>query len=174
MAFLDLAKQRYSSRKYQDKPVEKEKINYVLESAQAAPSAKNLQPVQLVVATDKEQLEKAQSCYGLPWIKTAPVIIIVCGDHRQAWRRGDGKGHADIDAAIAIDHMTLAATDTGLATCWICKFDALKCSELFALPEGLEPIAMLPLGYPDDEPNADRHYKRKPLDELVHWNTIKK
>ncbi len=174
MAFLDLAKQRYSSRKYQDKPVEKEKINYLLEAAQAAPSAKNLQPVQLVVATDKEQLEKAQSCYNLPWIKTAPVIIIICVDHRQAWRRGDGKSHADIDAAIAIDHMTLAATDAGLATCWICKFDALKCSELFALPEGLEPIAMLPLGYPDDQPNAERHYKRKPLDELVHWNTMKK
>jgi nitroreductase len=173
MAFLDLAKKRYSSRKYQDKPVEKEKINYVLEAAQAAPSAKNLQPLQFIVVSDQEPLAKAQSCYGRSWIKTAPVIIIICGDHRQAWRRGDGKGHADIDAAIAIDHMTLAATDTGLATCWVCKFDAMKCSELFELPEGLEPIAMLPLGYPDDQPATERHNKRKPLDELVHWDHLK-
>jgi len=72
--------------------------------------------------------------------------------------------------AIAIDHITLAASDNGLATCWICKFDAMKCSEILKLPSHISPVAIIPLGYPADEPNdSERHLKRKPLNEIVSW-----
>jgi len=171
MAFLDLAKKRYSSRKYLDKPVEKDLLMQVLEAGRVAPSAKNKQPWHFVVITKDETLTKIKECYGREWIKAAKCIIVVCGDHREAWRREDGKSHTDVDIAIAIDHMTLAATDVGLSTCWVCKFDVAKCFTVLDLPEGVEPIALIPIGYPADETDVNRHNKlRKPIDEIVHWD----
>ncbi len=170
MAFIDLAKRRYSSRKYVDKPVEKELLLKVLEAGRVAPSAKNNQPWHFVVITQEESLKEISACYGRSWLQAAKCIIVVCGDHREAWRRADGKSHTDVDVAIAIDHMTLAATDLGLSTCWICKFDVLKCANYMELPEGVEPIALIPVAYPADETDENRHEKlRKPLDEIVHW-----
>jgi len=170
MAFIELAKKRYSSRKYLDKPVEKELLIKVLDAGRVAPSAKNKQPWHFVVITNEAFLKEIRACYERTWLETAKCIIVVCGDHREAWRRADGKIHTDIDVAIAIDHMTLAATDLGLSTCWICKFDVLKCANIMELPEGVEPIALIPIGYPADETDENRHEKlRKPLDEIVHW-----
>ncbi|MCG8477431.1 MAG: nitroreductase family protein [Cytophagales bacterium] len=171
MAFIDLAKQRYSARKYQDKPVEKELLLQVLEAGRIAPSAKNKQPWHFVVITNEEILSDISDCYARNWLKTAKCIIVVCGDHHQAWRRADGKSHTDVDVAIAIDHMTLAATDLGLATCWICKFDVIKCAETLDLPEGVEPIALIPVGYPADNENCKQQAKlRKSIKEIVHWD----
>ncbi|HAF29380.1 MAG TPA: nitroreductase [Bacteroidales bacterium] len=171
MAFIDLAKQRYSSRKYLDKPVERETLLKVLEAGRVAPSAKNKQPWHFVIITQDESLKKIRECYQREWLQTAKCIIVVCGDHREAWRRADGKIHTDIDVAITIDHITLAATDLSLATCWICKFDVLKCAEIMELPEGVEPIALIPIGYPADKTDVNRHDQlRKPLDEIVHWD----
>jgi len=170
MEFIELAKKRYSSRKYLDKPVERELLLKVLEAGRVAPSAKNRQPWHFVVITQEESLGKIRECYDRNWLKTAKCIIVVCGDHREAWRRTDGKIHTDIDVAIAIDHMTLVATDLGLATCWICKFDVMKCVSALDLPEGVEPIALLPVGYPADEADVNRHEQlRKPIEETVHW-----
>lgn len=171
MDFIDLAKRRYSCRKYKDSKVEEEKIMQVLEAARVAPSAKNKQPWHYIVVQEEKNLEKIKSCYKGEWIQSAPLIIVACGDHKVAWRRSDGKGHTDIDLAISIDHLTLAATDAGLATCWVCKFDVMKCAEILELPEEIEPIAMIPIGYPADEVDPERHEKaRKPLNEMVHKN----
>lgn len=170
MSFIDLAKRRYSCRKYKDQPVEKEKLTKVLEAARIAPSAKNMQPWHFIVIQEKKNLEKIADAYKREWIKTAPAIIAVCGNHGESWRRADGKIHTDIDVAIAVDHLTLAATDLDLATCWICKFDVMKTVDILNLPEDIEPIALIPIGYPDDEVDVNRHDdKRKPLDEIVHW-----
>ncbi|MEA2105118.1 MAG: nitroreductase family protein [Bacteroidota bacterium] len=170
MTFIDLAKQRYSCRKYLDKPIEKTLLLQVLESGRIAPSAKNKQPWHFVVINEKENQEKIKSCYDREWIKSAPTIIVVCGDHRESWRRSDGKIHTDIDIAIAIDHMTLAAADIGLGTCWVCKFDVMKCAKILELPEGVEPISLIPIGYPADEMDLNRHEQlRKPINEVTHW-----
>lgn len=170
MAFIDIAKKRYSSRKFLDKPVEKELLLKVLEAGRVAPSAKNKQPWHFVVITNEETLKNIKGCYERKWIEAAKCIIVVCGDHREAWRRADGKIHTNIDVAITIDHITLAATDLGLSTCWVCMFDVMKCASIMELPEGVEPIALIPIGYPADETDENRHDKlRKPLDEIVHW-----
>ncbi|MBS3807804.1 MAG: nitroreductase family protein [Bacteroidales bacterium] len=169
MDFQKLARRRYSCRNYLNQPVEDEKVVHVLDTARLAPSAKNLQPWHFVVIEDPDSLAKIRSCYAGEWLNTAPMIIVACGDHKGAWYRLDGKNHTDIDLAIAIDHLTLAATDIGLATCWICNFNVMKCAKILQLPEGVEPIAMIPLGYPADHPDTSRHnIKRKKLDELVH------
>lgn len=105
----------------------------------------------------------------------APVIIVICGDHSRSWRRPDGKDHLDIDAGIAVDHMTLSAAELGLGTCWVCNFDSMLCHTILGLPSNIETIALLPLGYPADEVDVNRHdTKRKSIDEMVLWNGFKK
>jgi len=169
MSFLELAKRRYSVRSYKDIPVEEEKLKYVLEAGRVAPSAVNFQPLHFVVAQDEEMRKKIASTYKKDWILQAPVIMVICGDHSKAWRRPDGKDHCDIDAAIAIDHMTLAAADLGLGTCWVCMFNSMQCHRILDLSPQMETIALLPLGYPADEGDVNRHGTRKNFKEIVHW-----
>ncbi len=170
MDFIHLARKRFSSRKYLPKQVEDEHLIAVLEAGRIAPSAVNYQPWHFVVIREPDNLKKLAGCYHREWFEKAPVVIVICGDHGVSWTRKDGKDHCDIDVAIAVDHMTLAATDLGLATCWVCNFDPEKTRELLQLPGHVEPIVMLPLAYPEDTPDLERHvHKRKQLAEIVHW-----
>lgn len=165
MTFRDLAEARFSLRNYDSRPVEQEKIDCLLECVRLAPSAVNFQPCVFYVVTDQVLLAQLQDCYNRDWFKTAPMCIVACGNHQQAWHRKlDGKDHTDIDVAIAVDHLTLAAVDMGLGSCWIYNFDAQKCAQVLDLPEGVEPIAMVPIGYAatDERPLK----KRKSHDEL--------
>ncbi len=171
MKFLELAKKRFSTRKYSTQPVEKEKLDYVLEAGRVAPSAANYQPWYFVVITDSAVREQMWEVYLRPWFKDAPVYIVLCADHRTSWKRSDGKDHADVDVSIAADHMTLAAADVGLGTCWICNFDAKKCSQVLGSPESIEPVVILSLGYPLDAANPERHgTQRKSIADLVRYN----
>lgn len=173
MSFLELAKKRGSIRKFRDGGVEDEKLRQVLEAGRIAPSAVNFQPWYFIVVHDEALRRQVATAYKGNWILQAPVIIVVCGDHNQAWKRFDKKDHCDIDAAIAIDHMTLAATDLGLGTCWVCAFNPQIIRGVFKLPEHIEPIALLPIGYPVETVNENRHdSERKPLDELVFWDSF--
>ncbi len=168
MDFINLAKQRYSSRKYSSRQIEKDKLELVLEAGRIAPSAANLQPWIFVVVKG-ENVENLRKCYHREWFKAAPVYIVLCADHTRSWKRADGKDHADIDIAIATDHMTLAATSIGLASCWICNFDKQKLIEVLELPPAFEPIVILPIAYPEDTVDMERHtIRRKPLREIVH------
>jgi nitroreductase len=167
MEFKKLINQRFSVRNYQNRPIEKDKLIEVLDAGRLAPSAVNFQPWHFIVVQDKKKLEKIHTAYKREWIKSAPAIIVVCGDHLQSWKRGnDGKDFLDTDVAIAVDHMTLQAAELGLGTCWVCNFDAKKCSEIFDLPPYIEPEVLLPIGYPDEDV---KEKKRKPPEEIVHW-----
>jgi nitroreductase len=168
MNFDKLVSTRYSVRKYSQKKVEDKILELVLEAARKAPSAVNFQPVKLYVIKSEKMLTEIRECYHRSWIGTAPLIIVVVGLHKVAWKRNqDGKDYTDIDAAIAIDHITLQAADLGLGTCWVCNFDAEKCSEVLKLKPEEEPIAMIPLGYPESDDIPFK--KRRGLDELVVW-----
>lgn len=163
--FLELVKARYSVRSYSDRVVEPEKIEYLLECARLAPSAVNLQPWKFVVVESAEMRARLQECYMREWFREAPLYIVVCGDRSQSWkRRMDGHDHADIDAAIATEHICLAAAEQGLGSCWVCNFDADLCSEVLNLEGELYPVAIVPIGYPDDKPTEKR---RKLLNEIV-------
>jgi nitroreductase len=174
MKFIELAKKRYSCRKYDSKPVEDEKLEQVLEAGRIAPSAVNLQPWVFVVIRETENLKKIRSTYHREWFATAPCVIVALGNHEQSWKRqGDGKDHADIDVTIAIDHMTLQAAEIDLATCWVCNFDKQKVMEVLNLPDNLEPVALLPIGYPLDSPHVNRHdSKRKQPEEIVFYEKL--
>ena len=168
--FLDLVKKRCSIRDYDtNKPIEGEKLDYVLEAARLAPSACNLQPWYMVVITSEEEKEKICACYARDWMKTASTFILICGDRRASWKRAsDAKDHVDVDVAIAIEHICLAAAEQDLGTCWVCNFDTVLCTRAFGLPEGVEPVAILPIGYPaNKEAFATAKKSRKPMDEIV-------
>jgi nitroreductase len=168
MSVLQLMKKRCSIRKFEDRPIEEEKLLYVLEAARVAPSACNFQPWSFIVVQDKKLI----AAISPAWVKEshAAAVIVACGDHRQAWRRRDGKDHCDIDVAIAVDHITLAAAEQGLGTCWICSFDAFGCATTLKLADRVEPIVLLPIGYPTELKSPARHdHERKPLAEIVTW-----
>jgi nitroreductase len=169
MDFNELVKHRYSCRKYKPPNIDDEKIEEIIDIARLAPSAVNFQPWHFIVVNDPEIKKQLDAVYSRDWFKTAPAAIIVCGDHNTAWKRKDGKDHTDVDAAIATDHITLKAAEMGLASCWVCNFDVSICKEVLQIPDEIEPVVILPIGYPDDDPNK-QHYQRKELKEVIHWN----
>ena len=169
MKFIDLAEKRCSIRGYKPDSVPEELLNEILQAGNLAPTAKNLQPFHLIVVRDPTKLDELAVTYPSPFFRQAPIAIVICTEPAKGWTRDryDGKNYCEVDAAIAIDHMTLAATDLGLGTCWIGAFDPDKVAASMGLPKGIEPIAMLPLGYPNE---AGREKTRKPLDELVRYD----
>jgi nitroreductase len=171
MNFIELANNRRSVRNYKAQPIEQEKLEYLLEAARVAPSAVNFQPWKMIVITDKALLNQLQDCYPREWFSTAPACIVICGDHKRSWKRSsDEKDYCDVDVAIAATHLTLAAAEQGLGTCWICNFDVRKCVAALSLPKELEPIALIPVGYAADQKDAQEEEKtRKPLSDLVEY-----
>ena len=164
MNFLDLVKQRYSCRSYQAKSVEQEKVDYVMECVRFAPSAVNKQPWRFHVISSDGDKEKLRQCYNREWFTTAPMYVIASILHDEEWVRSDGKHHGDIDIAIAVEHLCLAATEQGLATCWVCNFDADLCRQLFSLAANEEPAVLIPLGYAADAP---KEKVRKTADDII-------
>lgn len=167
MEFDDVIRHRYSVRSFTSEKVDRSFILEILEAARMAPSAVNYQPWHFIVITEPENLIDIQEVYPRKWFAEAPACIVVCSDHSQSWKRkSDGKDFADVDAAIAIDHLVLKATDLGLGTCWVCNFDTEMTRKKLHLPENIEPIALIPFGYTTSEAPPK---SRKPLSELVHW-----
>jgi len=172
MNFLDLAKQRHSVRKYTNQKIEETKLNSILIAGQVAPTGGNKQPQKLIVVQSEEGLSKISKGAN---IFNPPLAIIVCTDAGIAWERPyDGKNLADIDATIVTDHMMLQATDLGLGTVWVDYFDPEIIKSEFNLPENLEPLHILVVGYSNSEPlSPNRHSEtRKPLSETVVFENL--
>jgi nitroreductase len=164
MEFYDVLRKRRSIRKYKLTPVEQDKIDRMLEAVRLAPSAKNIQPWHFLVIKDENTRRALGEAYPREWFAEAPVLICVCGEPAKAWVRRDGKSYLDVDAAIAFEHLILAAAAEGLGTCWIGAFDAAAVKRALGLPEGIEPIAMTPVGYADEAP---RTFSRRTIADFV-------
>ena len=169
MDFAKLAAERYSLRKFSDRPVEAEKLSAVLEAGRNAPTAHNLQPQRIFVLQSSEALEKVDGCTGAHF--HPPVMLLVAHDPEAAWKReDDGKNHGEIDAALCAMQMMLQAADLGLGTTYVGMFRPVDLVKTFPEMEGLEMIAMLPLGYPAEGAHpAKLHGLRKPMEELVKY-----
>jgi len=164
--FSELIKKRYSVRAYKPDQVEDEVLNQVLEAARLAPTAANRQPFQLVVIPTAGREAELKRIYPSGWFTQAPLVICACGIPAKGWTSRDSKNYTDVDVAIVMDHLILAAANLGLGTCWIGAFDPAAAREVLGLPDGVEPIAFTPLGYPADQP---RPKKRKALSDLVRY-----
>ena len=167
MNFLELTKERYSVRKYADKPVEQDKLEKILAAGATAPTAKNLQPQRIYVLESPEALEKIRGITRCAF--NAPVVLMVCGDKEEAWVNPfNGRSSAEMDCSIVTTQMMLQAQELGLGTCWVCWFDTELTKKTFNIPENQEVFALLPLGYPAEvsKPSA-MHDSRKALEETV-------
>ncbi|MGB9723932.1 MAG: nitroreductase family protein [Chloroflexia bacterium] len=166
MDLFEVISGRYSVRAYRSDPVEEEKLLRILEAARLAPTAANRQAFQILVISTAGREKELGRIYGAAWFTQAPLVLGVCTLPKQAWTRKDGKNYADVDAAIVMDHIVLAATALGLGTCWVAAFDPVAAREVLGLPPEVEPVVFTPLGYPADFP---RPKKRKELAELVRY-----
>ncbi len=169
MTFKELIHQRYSCRAYRPEPVEEDKLMQVLEAARLAPTAANRQPFQIIVIHIRGKEQDIQKLYHRDWVLQPPILLCICGIEALAWVRRDGKSYLDADAAIVVDHMTLEAAELGLGTCWIAAFDQTAVRDFLHLPDGVEPLFLLTLGYPNDQAGPKA---RKPLEQIVryeHW-----
>ena len=164
MEFLELTQRRYSCRAYQEKNIERQKLEYVMECVRMAPSACNRQPWRFRIITDEEGRRRLQQCYNREWFKSAPVYIVASVLHDEEWVRADGKRHGDIDVAIAVEHLCLAATEQGLGTCWVCNFDVEECRRFLGIADTEEPVVLIPIGYPADQP---KEKIRKERDNII-------
>lgn len=172
MKFIELAKERYSLRQFDVKKVEEEKLDLILKAGQVAPTAANCQPQRILVIESDEAIAKLRDC--IKYHFNAPVVLLVCANKDEAWKRSyDGKVHTDIDGSIIATHMILQATELGLGTTWVGHFDPTAVRKAFNIPSNIEPVCILPLGYPSEDAKANpNHTKRKDISQTVLYNSF--
>ncbi len=163
---------RKSVHSYSSKEINKETIVELLNATRLAPSAVNYQPWRFFVCSSEEIKQRIVESYPRKWFETAPLYIVACSDKSQSWKRAaDNKDHGNIDVAIAVTHLTLKATELGLGTCWVCNFDACVLKDALNLDKALEPLAIIPIGYPTEDISLETEQpkKRKSIEEFTEW-----
>ena len=164
MDFLELVKSRYACRSYEPRPIEQDKLLRVLEAARLAPSGSNRQPWKFVVVYDREVKRRlVHACANQTFIATAPVVIAGCGLMPDRIMSCGVPGDP-VDVAIAMEHLSLAATAEGLASCWIGAFSQDEVREVLGVPPLVKVIELMTLGYPADRLRVK---PRKPLAEII-------
>lgn len=167
MDVIDVIQKRRSVRSYMDKPVERDKIQRLLEAARLAPSAGNRQEWRFVVVTDKKRRAAlAEAANNQEFVAQASVVIAACAEHDGHVMRC-GQACYPIDVAIAVDHMTLQATAEGLGTCWIGAFYEDQVKQILDIPEEIRVVELLTVGYAAGTPGSR---SRLPLQRIVHWD----
>lgn len=172
MSFLELARKRYSVRKFSGRAIEEEKVEQILEAGRAAPTACNLQPQRVLVLRGGEPLDKLKDCTKYHF--NAPLAFLVCYDKRSAWVRSfDGAGSGEVDAGIVATHMMMAAADVGVGSTWVMHFDPGAIKRAYNIPEEFVPVAILPMGYPaaDSKPH-ELHFDRLPQGDTTFYDSF--
>lgn len=169
MDFKEVVKNRYSCKKYSDKKVEREKLEAVLEAGRLAPTAKNLQEQHVYVLESKEALDKFD--IETPCRYGAPTVLVVAFDTTNVYiYPGEQRDSGIEDASIVATHMMLAATDSGLDSCWINFLDPNKLHKALELPENEEILMAMDLGYAAEEGKPlSNHFSRKDICETVTY-----
>lgn len=166
MQVLAEVRNRYSCRAYQDKAIAPDVLNRIFEAARLAPSASNRQEWRFVVVRDPELRKQMQIAAGnQPFVAQASVVIAACSTSNHVMRCRQKCG--PIDVAIALEHIALQAAAEGLGTCWIGAFDADQVHTILGIPENVEVIELMTLGYPTDPP---REKTRIPAEEIVCYD----
>lgn len=168
MTFMELAKKRFSCRKFFDKAIEPEKLQAVLEACNVAPTAKNDQAHRIYVLQSPEVLEKVDQLthcrYG------APVVLLFAYDREEDWKNPleEGIHSGQQDASIVAVHGMLQAAELGLDSCWVNFFPNTKLERELGLPETERSVLLLPIGYGAMGPGP-KHTEKKPLEHTVRY-----
>lgn len=179
---MDVIAARRSVRLFDpEKPVEKEKLESIIEAARLAPSSNNTQPWHFIIVTDSALREKLSTAAPVgaaanKWMKNAPAIIVCCGKPNLLLHKAVGQvldmDFFRMDVAIAIEHMVLRARELDLGTCWVGWFDERKTRRIIHAPSSHKILALLPVGYPKGEwPKAK---KRNITSDILSWEQFGK
>lgn len=147
MEFYDVIRLRRSIRSYRTTPLPPAIAERIAEAVNLAPSACNRQPYRVLFVTDPAKRAALCKAYKAAWLSEAPAIAVIVGNASAAWKRLEGDSIVDVDCAIAMEHLVLAATEEGLGTCWICAFDRAAADAALNLPKEEHSVAMTPVGY---------------------------
>ena len=170
MELKEVIKNRKSIRDYEDKPIPEDKLLRVLEAARLAPSGGNRQEWKFIIVRDSQRRQKlAQAAEGQTFVGKAPVVIAAVATQPTPMMICGVPAYA-VDLAIAVDHITLAAVDEGLGTCWIGAFSQEVARKILNIPSKYKLVALMPLGFPQEQ---GRPKNRKSLDEIVCYETFK-
>ena len=162
---------RYSVRAYKPKPVEPDVLDRVLQAARLAPSGNNKQAYKFIVVRELQMRKAITALTGQKWMVEAPVILAAVSlEPDRLMSCGIPAG--PVDVAIALDHITLAATEEGLGCCWIGHFPQDPCKQLLNVPETARIIELMALGYSNDKAQPQTK-SRKPLSELVCYDLFR-
>lgn len=169
MNFDTVIKSRYSVRNFKETPIKKDILEKILETGRLAPTAKNLQPQQIYVIESKDALAKLNTvCKSY----NAPTVLLICCDLNQVWKSPIEEGYTtkEMDCSIVSTYMMLQATELGIGSCWIRYFNKELLKQVFDLPEKMEPISLLLIGYPSEESvPSSFHDQRKELGKIVQY-----
>ncbi len=167
MTFLELAESRYSVRKFLPEHLSEELIQTILKAGLLAPTGCNNQPFRILVLNEGESIEKLKGCTRCHF--DAPTAMLVCAHTNECWtRKYDGKTSGVVDASIVTTHLMLEAWELGIGSCWVMHFDPAAMRETFAIPQALEPVALLVMGYPaPDAAPAPLHFDSRSAETLV-------
>lgn len=168
MSFSDLIYARHSIRNYTTAPVDSAKVDRIVEAANRAPSAANLQAYEIyLVANVKDRSALSRACCEQGFVLVAPVSLVFCANTaRNKDRFGERASfYAIQDATIACTYAQLAAADLGLGTCWVGAFNADAVRKVIGAPPGHEPVAVLPVGHPKGQAEVK---DRRPLADILH------
>ncbi len=169
MSLMEIIRQRYSCRSYQEKEIEKDKLDKIFEAARLAPSAKNLQDWRFVVVTEKATKAGVAACTNRPQVfEKAGAIIVACSNMEYVMKCG--QSISPIDVSIALEHISLQAAELGLGTCWIGSFETEKVRELLAIPGNVSIIELMALGYPAEQ---GKQNTRLSIEEILCFNQWK-
>ncbi|MCM1105423.1 MAG: nitroreductase family protein [Blautia sp.] len=169
MEFIEVIQNRFSCKRYDGRPVEREKLEAILKAAQAAPTAKNLQEHHIYIVESAEALVKLDEC--TPCRYGAETVAIVTYDKNRVFTYPGEKLDSGMeDGAIVATHMLLAAANEGVDSCWINRFDPEQVSHAFGLPENEVAFMLLDLGYRAEGTGPlENHFKRRELSETVTY-----
>ncbi len=172
MEFDKVITERYSVRKFEQKHLEKEVVDKILEAGHKAPTGCNYQPQRILVINTDKAIEKLKGCTRSHF--DAPTALLVCYNKNETWTRPyDGAVSAPVDAAIVATHMMLKAKNEGVGCCWVMHFNPQAMRDAFNIPEDIEPLALLCMGYPHkDAAPIDMHFKTRPVDEVVYYDSF--
>ncbi|MCF0225291.1 MAG: nitroreductase family protein [Fibrobacter sp.] len=170
MKFNELVKARYSCRKFDERHVEEEKLRYILEAGRLAPTAKNAQPVTVLVLKSEKSLDKLRALTQMTY--NSRLVLVVCYDTSISWKAtnyNDNFDSGDMDASIVATHMVLAAKDVGVDSLWARAFNASDVARAFELPENIHVACILDLGYASTVAGgpSPRHEARKQMEQFA-------
>ncbi|NWF86489.1 nitroreductase family protein [Candidatus Bathyarchaeota archaeon] len=173
MDVFDAIKKRRSIRAFKSDDISSEIVEKLLEAASWAPSAGNIQPWEFIVIRKPEIKEKlAEAALSQTFIEEAPVVIVVCANENRSSQGYGVRGktlYCIQDTAAAIQNIHLAACSFGLGTSWIGAFREEEAREILKIPNGVRPVAIIPVGFADESPPPR---KRRPLNQIVHYETF--